>query len=310
MAKTMREVFGQTLADMKDNPRLVVVDADLGSATKALLFKEACPERFIDVGIAEQDMVGTAAGLAAGGMIPVCSSFAVFMAGRALDQIRNTVAHGGLNVKLVGTHGGVSVGYDGATHQAVADLSVMRAIPGLTVLCPSDARETASMVRWAVEEYQGPVYLHISRIAVPDYHREDYVFRPGKGELLRQGRDCTIVAAGIMVTEALAAAQQLAAEGIEATVVNMPSLKPLDTALLAECAQKTGAIVTAEEHTVLGGLGSAVAEAIVQQCPVPMRMVGMQDEFGESGDPERLLQAYHLKAADIAAAVRDVIQHK
>ena len=305
MGMTLREVFGRTLVEMKDDPRLVVVDADLGSATKALLFQEACPDRFIDVGIAEQDMVGVAAGLSLGGFVPFASTFAVFMAGRALDQVRNTVAHGRLNVKLVGTHSGVSVGYDGATHESVADLAVMRAIPGLTVLCPSDALETRQMVR-AAYEYQGPVYLRISRIGVEDYHDDNYHFKIGKGEVIREGEDCSIIATGIMVAEAIRAADALAAQGLSVRVVNMSTIQPLDNALVQACARETGAIVTAEEHSIIGGLGSAVAEALAESGPVPMRFVGIQDKFGTSGSPETLLKAYHLTAEDIESAVREL----
>ena len=305
MGTTMREVFGKTLQSMKDDPRLVVLDADLGSATKALMFKSVCPERYIDVGISEQDMVGMAAGLSTCGMIPVASSFSVFITGRAFDQVRNTVAYGNLNVKLVGTHCGVSVGYDGGSHEAVEDLAIMRALPNMTVLCSSDARETEVMVR-AAYDYKGPVYMRISRIGVPDYHKPDYVFKIGKGEILREGKAAAIVATGIMVTEAIEAAQLLATEGIEVTVINMPSIKPIDKELLVRVAKETGGIVTAEEHNVVGGLGSAVAEVLAQDTPVPMRFVGIQDKFGCSGKPEILLEEYHLKAQDIVRAVKEI----
>ena len=307
MGKTMREVFGRTLQEMKEDPKLVVLDADLGSATKALLFKEVCPERYIDVGIAEQNMVGMAAGLSTCGMIPVAATFSVFMAGRALDQVRNTIAYPKLNVKLVGTHAGVSVGYDGGSHEAVADLAIMRSLPNMTVLCPSDAIETAAVVR-AAYAYHGPVYLRISRIGVKDYHTKDYSFTIGKGELVQEGKDCTIVAAGIMVAEAIEAAEVLASEGISVRIVNMASIKPIDKELLIESAKRTGAVVTAEEHTVLGGLGSAVAEVLSQNAPVPMRFVGIKDKFGTSGAPEVLLKAYHLTSGDIVGAVKDVIR--
>ena len=309
MGKTMREVFGRTLQKMADDPRLVVLDADLGSATKALLFKEVCPERYIDVGIAEQNMVGMAAGLSVCGMIPVAATFSVFMAGRALDQIRNTVAYPGLNVKLVGTHGGVSVGYDGGSHEAVEDISIMRSLPNMTVLCPSDAVETEAAVRAACA-FHGPVYLRISRIGVQDYHEEGYTFTIGKGEIVRDGSDCTIAATGIMVSEALAAAEILEKEGIFVQVLNIASIKPLDKELLIQAAQKTGSMVTAEEHTVLGGLGSAVAEALAEACPVPMRFVGIKDKFGCSGEPEQLLREYGLKKENIIAAVKELIAAK
>jgi len=306
MGTTMREIFGRTLQKLAEDPRLVVLDADLGSATKALLFKEVCPERYVDVGIAEQDMVGMAAGLSVCGMIPVAATFSVFMAGRALDQIRNTVAYPKLNVKLVGTHGGVSVGYDGGSHEAVADISIMRSLPNMTVLCPSDAPETEAALR-AAYEYDGPVYLRISRIGVKDYHKEPFTFKIGKGELVSDGKDCTVAATGIMVAAAIEAAELLAKEGISIQVLNMASIKPIDKELLIESAKKTGAFVTAEEHTVLGGLGSAVAEVLAENYPVPMRFVGIKDVFGCSGNPDTLLQEYGLTAKDIVLAVKEVV---
>lgn len=306
MGTTMREIFGRTLQILAEDPRLVVLDADLGSATKALLFKEVCPERYVDVGIAEQDMVGMAAGLSVCGMIPVAATFSVFMAGRALDQIRNTVAYPKLNVKLVGTHGGVSVGYDGGSHEAVADISIMRSLPNMTVLCPSDAPETEAALR-AAYEYNGPVYLRISRIGVTDYHKEPFTFKIGKGELVREGNDCTVAATGIMVAAAIEASALLEKEGISIEVLNIASIKPIDKELLIESAKKTGAFVTAEEHTVLGGLGSAVAEVLAENYPVPMKFVGIKDVFGCSGNPDTLLQEYGLTAKDIVLAVKEVV---
>lgn len=306
MGTTMREIFGRTLQKLAEDPRLVVLDADLGSATKALLFKEVCPERYVDVGIAEQDMVGMAAGLSVCGMVPVAATFSVFMAGRALDQIRNTVAYPKLNVKLVGTHGGVSVGYDGGSHEAVADISIMRSLPNMTVLCPSDAPETEAALR-AAYEYNGPVYLRISRIGVTDYHKEPFTFKIGKGELVRAGNDCTVAATGIMVAAAIEASALLEKEGISIQVLNIASIKPIDKELLIESAKKTGAFVTAEEHTVLGGLGSAVAEVLAENYPVPMKFVGIKDVFGCSGNPDTLLQEYGLTAKDIVLAVKEVV---
>lgn len=309
MSITMREAFGQTLQSMHNDKRLVVLDADLGSATKSLMFKQVCPERYIDVGIAEQNMVGMSAGLSVCGMIPIASTFSVFMVGRALDQIRNTIAYPKLNVKLVGTHAGVSVGYDGASHEAVADLAIMRSLPNMTVLCSSDAKETELMVK-AAYAYKGPVYMRISRIGVDDYHNENYEFKIGHGEVICDGDDCAVVATGIMVTESLKAAEQLRKKKIYIRVINMPSIKPIDKNLLIETAQKTGAIVTAEEHNIIGGLGSAVAEVISTACPVPMRFVGIQDKFGTSGNPDVLLKAYHLKADDIVNAVTEIMNIK
>ena len=309
MGMAMREVFGRTMQEMAEDPRLVVLDADLGSATKALMFRDVCPARFVDVGIAEQNMVGMAAGLAACGMIPVAATFSVFLAGRALDQIRNSIAYPKLNVKLVGTHAGVSVGYDGASHEAVEDIAVMRALPNMTVLCSSDAVETAAMLHTAIS-YDGPGYLRISRIGTNDYHAPDYVFHIGRGEIICDGGDCTVVATGIMVEQAILASQELAAEGIHVRVVNMPSIKPIDRALLVASAQETGAVVTAEEHNIIGGLGAAVAEVLAEEHPAIMRYVGIRDRFGTSGDPNVLLEKYGLRAAHIAAAVRDAMHAK
>ncbi|WP_418627497.1 transketolase family protein [Anaerosinus sp.] len=307
MSLALREIFGRTLQELKDDDRIVVLDADLGKATKADSFAKVCPERYIDVGIAEQDMVGMAAGLAAGGMIPIATSFSVFVTGRAFDQIRNTVCYANLNVKLVGTHSGVTVGYDGGTHQAIEDLAIMRSLPNMTVLCPSDEVETRAAI-FAAIEHKGPVYLRISRVATGTVHDKEYTFKIGKGEILKQGNDVAIIATGIMVVKAIEAGKQLAADGIEAMVVNMPSIKPIDKELLIEVAKRTGKIVTAEEHTVIGGLGSAVSEALSEYQPTQMRYVGVKDKFGCSGSPEDLLTNYHLQEIDIIHAVKDIIK--
>lgn len=309
MGTAMREVFGRVLQTMADDPRIVVLDADLGSATKTLMFRDVCPERFIDAGIAEQDMIGMAAGLASCGMIPIAATFSVFLAGRALDQIRNSVAYPKLNVKLVGTHAGVSVGYDGASHEAVEDIAVMRALPNMTVLCSSDAAETEAMLRAAVA-YEGPVYLRVSRIGTEDYHTPDYKFVIGRGEVVADGSDCTVAATGIMVEQAMIAARQLAGEGIRVRVLNIPSIKPIDRELLTASARKTGAVVTAEEHNIIGGLGSAAAEVLAEEYPVVMRYVGIRDRFGASGDPNVLFEAYGLRAPHIIEAVRDAVRAK
>lgn len=303
MAMAIRDVFGGTMKSVCNDPRIVVLDADLGKATKAITFQKVCPERYIDAGIAEQDMVGMAAGLAACGMIPVAATFSVFLTGRAFDQIRNTIAYAKLNVKLVGTHAGVTVGYDGGTHQAVEDIALMRSLPNMVVLNPCDAKETELAVKAALA-YEGPVYLRISRIATPDIHDGQYQFKIGKGEILREGKDVAIVATGIMVAKALEAAHLLAKGGIEATVVNLPTIKPIDRQLLVEVAKKTGKVVTAEEHSVIGGLGSAVSEALSSAYPVPMRYIGIQDRFGCSGSPDELLAEYQLLPEDIVAAAK------
>lgn len=303
MGLAIREVFGNTIAAYKDDPRVVVLDADLGKATKAAAFKKVCPERFIDAGIAEQDMVGMAAGLAAAGMIPVASTFSVFLTGRAFDQVRNTVAYAKLNVKLVGTHAGVTVGYDGGTHQAVEDIALMCSLPNMVVLNPADAREAELAVKAAIE-HVGPVYLRISRVASPDIHGGDYHFEIGKGQILKEGGDVALIATGIMTAKALEAAKLLEAEGVRATVVNMPSIKPIDRELIVEVAKKTGKVVTCEEHSVIGGLGSAVSEVLAERHPAPMRFIGIRDRFGCSGSPDELLKEYQLTPEDIAAAAK------
>lgn len=303
MGLAIREVFGNTIAAYKDDPRVVVLDADLGKATKAAAFKKVCPERFIDAGIAEQDMVGMAAGLAAAGMIPVASTFSVFLTGRAFDQVRNTVAYAKLNVKLVGTHAGVTVGYDGGTHQAVEDIALMRSLPNMVVLNPADAREAELAVKAAIE-HVGPVYLRISRVASPDIHGGGYRFEIGKGQILKEGGDVALIATGIMTAKALEAAKLLEADGVRATVVNMPSIKPIDRDLVVEVAKKTGKVVTCEEHSVIGGLGSAVSEVLAETHPAPMRFVGIRDRFGCSGSPDELLKEYRLTPEDIAAAAK------
>ena len=303
MSKAMRDIFGETICELKNNPKIVVLDADLGSATRALKFKESCPERFLDVGIAEQNMIGIAAGLSTCGMIPIASTFSVFITGRAFDQVRNTVAHGNLNVKLVGTHNGVCVGYDGATHESIEDIALMRSLPNMVVLVPADAKETELAIKAAIK-YHGPVYLRISRIAVPDIHDNNYNFRIGKGEILKNGSDVTIISTGIMTSRAIKAAELLSNDGISASVINMCSIKPIDRSIIVEAAKKTKHIVTAEEHTIIGGLGSAVSEVLALEYPVPIRFVGINDMFGTSGNPETLLKAYHLTANDIVNAAK------
>lgn len=298
-----RESYAKVLqGELSENPKVVVLDADLGNATKSMTFKKVCPERYFDMGIAEQDMMGTAAGLATCGKIPIASTFAMFAAGRAFEQVRNSIAYPNLNVKIAATHAGVTVGEDGGSHQAIEDISLMRSIPNMTVINPSDGKEAEEALKAAVQ-YYGPVYIRLGRAATPDLHNEHYQFIWGKGEVLREGKDVGIIATGIMVAKALEAAEQLKKQGIEARVVNIHTIKPLDEALIIETAKLTGKIVTAEEHSVIGGLGSAVSEVLCQQYPVKMSMVGVKDKFGCSGSPAELLKKYGLMEDDIIKAV-------
>jgi transketolase len=261
------------------------------------------------MGIAEQDLMGTAAGLALGGKIPFASTFAMFATGRAWEQIRQTIAYGNLNVKIVASHGGVTVGEDGGSHQALEDLALMRILPNMVVLVPADGPETRAMTRWAAS-YQGPVYMRTGRMAVPLIYDDNHVFELGQGSLLREGQDVTLMGIGIMVQACLEAADLLAAEGIEARVLNMACLKPLDWELVVDSARRTGAVVTAEEHMVVGGLGSAVSEILAEHCPTPLKRIGLRDTFGMSGKPGDLLKHYGLTSADIKQAVLQVIARK
>lgn len=301
-----REAYGNTLVELKKQPEVVVLEADLGHATKSLKFKEVCPERFFNMGIAEADMIGTAAGLASCGKIPFASTFSVFATGRAFDQIRNSVCYPNVNVKIVGTHAGISVGEDGGTHQAIEDIAIMRALPNMSIIVPADDVEARAAVL-AAAELKGPMYLRMARIASPTFHQEDYQFTFGKGEVLCDGEDVTIIATGLMVVKALAAAEQLASEGISARVVNMHTIKPLDKELIIESAMKTGKIVTVEEATILGGLGSAVCEVVSATYPVPVVRIGVEDRFGKSGNPEELLAEYGLSTEHILEVVKRVI---
>lgn len=306
MGKATRAAYGEALKTViYKNPRVVVLEADLGNATKSGAFKEVAPERYFNMGISEQDMMGTAAGFAAAGKIPVASTFAVFAAGRAFEQVRNSICYPNLNVKICATHAGLTVGADGGSHQAVEDISLMRSLPNMTVINPADAKEAKEAVCAAVE-YTGPVYIRLGRAEVEDIHGEDYVFRWGRGEILRDGDDVTIFATGIMTAKALQAAEQLAADGIQARVVNIHTVKPLDEKLVIESAQKTGKVVTAEEHSVIGGLGSAVAEVLARTCPTKQVFVGINDTFGESGSPDDLLEKYGLTAEAIVAAAKEL----
>lgn len=306
--KATRESFGETVTALAaEYPEIVVLDADLAAATKTGIFKKAYPERFFDCGIAECNMIGVAAGLATCGKIPFAASFAMFSAGRAFEQVRNSVGYPKLNVKIVGSHAGISVGEDGATHQCCEDIALMRTIPGMTVIVPADDIEARACVR-AAYEFEGPVYMRFGRLATPVINdHEDYEFKIGRGVVVREGSDVTIVACGLMVAEALEAAEALAADGIDAEVINMHTIKPLDERLVVASAKKTGRVVTAEEHSIIGGLGEAVASVLAEQHPVPMRRVGVRDVYGESGPAVDLLHKYGLDADGIEAAVRSVL---
>ena len=310
--KATREGFGAALAELGEKYDFLVLDADLAAATKTGVFKKKYPNRFFDCGIAEGNMIGVAAGLAATGKKVFAASFAMFSAGRSFEQIRNSIGYPHLNVNIVGTHASITVGEDGATHQCSEDLALMRTIPGMTVICPADATEAYAAVE-AVLNYEGPCYLRFGRYAVPDLTSElvsDYKFEIGKGVKYREGSDVAIVANGYMVHLALEAADILAAEGISAEVINIHTVKPLDTDLIAESARKCGAVVTAEEHSIIGGLGAAVCESLCQTYPVPVLRVGVEDKFGRSGQVPELLELYGLTAKNIADKARLAIGMK
>lgn len=303
-----REAYGEMLAELGETyPELVVLDADLAAATKTSVFKKKFPERHTDCGIAEGNMMGVAAGLSLVGKIPVASTFAMFAAGRAFEQVRNSIGYPHLNVKIGATHAGITVGEDGATHQCNEDIALMRTIPGMVILNPADAVEAKACVKAAVE-YEGPVYMRFGRAAVPVINdRPDYQFEMGKGVLLREGTDVTIVATGIMVNSALEAAEKLAAEGISAEVINIHTIKPLDTEIIVKSAKKTGKVVTAEEHSVVGGLGGAVCEALSELCPTPVCRIGINDVFGESGSAAALLVKYGLDGEGVYSRVKEFV---
>ena len=295
-----RESYGNALVELgNEMQELIVLDADLAGATKTSIFKKAFPERHIDCGIAEADMVGVAAGLSTMGFVPFASSFAMFAAGRAFEQIRNTVGYPHLNVKIGATHGGISVGEDGASHQCNEDFAVMRTIPGMVVMCPSDDVEAKAMVK-AAAKYVGPVYMRFSRFASPVIHGEDFQFEIGKGEVLADGTDVAIIATGLMVPEAVEAGKLLAEKGIHARVINMATIKPLDEALVLQAAKDCGKIVTVEEHSIIGGLGEAVCSTLAEKDPVPVKRIGVNDEFGHSGPAAGLLKQFGLSAEHIA----------
>lgn len=304
-----RESYGNALVELgKKHDNLVVLDADLAAATKTGIFKKAFPERHIDCGIAESNMVGVGAGLAATGKVPFVSTFAMFAAGRAYEQIRNSVGYPKLNVKIGATHGGISVGEDGATHQCNEDFALMRTIPGMTVICPSDDVEARAAVE-AAYEHKGPVYLRFGRLAVPVINdRPDYKFELGKGIVLREGKDLTIVATGLCVSSALEAAEKLAAEGIEAKVINIHTIKPLDEELIVAAAKETKKVVTVEEHSIIGGLGAAVCECLSEKAPTPVKRIGVRDVYGESGPAVKLLEKYGLDAQGIYEQIKEFLK--
>ena len=305
-----REAYGEALKTLGAvNKNVVVLDADLSKSTKTNVFAKAYPERFINVGIAEQNLMGVAAGMAAAGKLPFVSSFAMFAVGRAFEQVRNSIAYPRLNVKIVASHAGLTVGEDGATHQSIEDISLMRTLPNMTVIVPADATETKKAIEFAAQ-YEGPVYIRVGRAPVPVLFDDNYQFAHGKAVQLSDGRDVTLIATGIMVAEAQKAAELLQQAGLTARVLNVHTIKPIDKEAVVKAAEDTGAIVTCEEHSILGGLGSAVAETLVENKPVPMERIGVQDTFGESGKPNELLAKYHLTAEDIAAAAKKAISRK
>jgi transketolase len=306
-----REAYGKALASLANvNENIVVLDADLSKSTKTADFKAVCEERFFNMGIAEANMMAVAAGMSTCGKIPFVSTFAMFAAGRAFEQIRNSICYPKLNVKICATHAGLTVGEDGASHQAIEDLSLMRSIPNMTVICPSDAVEAAAAIK-AVAEYDGPCYVRLGRAAVNVINDENtYEFKIGKGVTLSEGMDVTIVATGIMVDVALVAKEELEKEGINARVINIHTLKPIDKDVLIKAAKETGAIVTVEEHNVIGGLGSAVSEVLCEEYPVPVIKVGVNDTFGESGTPDQLLEKYGLTSANVVEKVKKAISLK
>ena len=304
-----RESYGNTLKELaaEGHEDLVVLDADLAAATKTGMFRKAYPDRHFDCGIAEGNMMGVAAGLATMGYVPFVSSFAMFAAGRAFEQVRNSIGYPHLNVKIGATHGGISVGEDGASHQCCEDFALMRSIPGMTVLCPADDVEAKAAVK-AAYEHEGPVYLRFGRLALPVFHDEaTFKFEIGKGEQLTEGSDVAIIATGLEVNEALIAAEQLKNEGIQARVINLCTIKPLDEELVVKAAKECGAVVTCEEHSILGGLGEAVAAVLGEQCPIPMRRVGVKDVFGHSGPAWELLEQFGLRSDAIIAAVKELV---
>lgn len=306
-----REAYGKTLVKLgEENKNIVVLDADLSKSTKTAGFAKAYPERFINMGIAEGDMMATAAGLSTCGKIPFASTFAIFATGRAFEQIRNSICYPNLNVKVAATHAGLTVGEDGASHQSIEDLSLMRSIPNMTVICPSDDVETEAAIR-AAAKYYGPVYIRLGRSSVPTINnRPGYKFQIGKAVVLKEGCDVSIFATGIMVNEALKAADALKEKGIDAEVINIHTLKPIDSEAIVKSCKKTGCAVTCEEHSIIGGLGSAVMEVLSEEYPVYVRRIGVMDKFGQSGKPNEVLKAYGLTSENIVKAAEEVFSKK
>ena len=304
-----RDAYGKALKELGKRDDILVLDADLAKATKTIVFKKEFPEKFIDAGIAEGNMMGVAAGLSTVGYTVFASSFAMFSAGRAFEQVRNSIAYPKLNVKIGATHAGISVGEDGASHQCCEDIALMRSIPNMVIINPADDVEAFQAVL-AATDFEGPVYMRVGRRAVPRVNSEDYKFELGKGVTLKDGKDVTIVATGLMVNEALIAADELKAEGIDARVINIHTIKPIDKEILVRAAKETGAIVTAEEHSIIGGLGSAVTEVLSELCPVPVLRLGVEDTFGKSGPAVELLKIFGLDAKHIAEKARAAVKLK
>ena len=300
-----RDSYGAALSELgAQYDNLVVLDADLAGATKTGTFKKAFPDRHFDFGIAEANMICAAAGMSTAGLVPFASSFAMFAAGRAFEQVRNSIGYPHLNVKIGATHGGISVGEDGASHQCCEDFALMRSIPGMTVICPADDVEAKAAVK-AAYEYNGPVYLRFGRLAVPVFHTEDYKFQIGKGEIVKDGTDVAIIANGLLVYEAITAAEELAKEGINAMVINMATIKPLDEELVIAAAKKCGKVITCEEHSIIGGLGEAVCGVLSEKCPTPVKRIGVNDEFGHSGPAVALLKQFGLSSEHIVEVAKE-----
>ena len=300
-----RDSYGQALIELgREHDNLVVLDADLAAATKTGVFKKEFPDRHYDCGIAEANMMCVAAGMSTMGLVPFASSFAMFAAGRAFEQVRNSIGYPHLNVKIGGTHGGISVGEDGASHQCCEDFALMRSIPGMTIICPADDVEARAAVK-AAYEMDGPVYLRFGRLAIPVFHDESYQFQIGKGEVIKDGNDVAIIANGLLVNEAIKAGEALAAMGINARIINMATVKPLDEALIVKAARECGKVITCEEHSIIGGLGEAVCSLLAEKCPVPVRRIGVNDEFGHSGPAWDLLKQFGLDADHIVEVAKD-----
>lgn len=309
-AKPTRDGFGEALIELsKKNEKVVVLSADLSESTRASWFKDRCPERFYCFGVSEQDMFSAAAGFALMDKIPIACSFGVFTSGRAWDQIRVSICYMNLKVVISGTHGGISVGADGATHQALEEITLMRVLPNINLIIPCDAVE-AKRATLAAVEHNGPVYIRLGRSSVPVITKESDPFKIGKADVLRPGKDATIIACGHMVYEALLAADLLKKENLDVRVINLHTIKPIDQETIIQAARETGAIVTAEEHTIYGGMGSAVAEVLIQHCFIPMKIVGIKDTFGQSGEPKELMKQFSITAEDVARAVKEVLKKK